>query len=197
MRWTAPPLPVSITIVLVGAVVLLATGIAMLQLSGRFHADAQRMTVPDAIDLEVEPNATIIIQRELAGPHITANRPLEPLPSGVEITVTDAQTGTPIQTEPNTWWTRQRFFGLERHRRGIVAFTAPAHGRVRIDVRGDFIHDQVFAVAPSFQTFSNRYAVPLSASAGVGALLVVLGLAACVVRVGRLPDPSVGMPDAE
>lgn len=195
MRWIAPPLPVSITIVAIGLLLLGATGIAGMALSGRFHARAQRLTVPDAFDFEVEPGATIVIMRELAGPHITANRPLEPLPDDLAIAVTDTRTAQPIAAQTYDWWTRQQFFGLERNRRGIVAFRAPEHGRVWIDVRGTFAHDQVLAIGPTFNTFADRYRTAFFVGAGLGGVLVVIGLSAGVLRVARAPGLTPGLPD--
>jgi len=195
MRPPTLPTPACIALIIVGVVVLLATGIALLVLSGRFQADAHRLTVPDTVELEVEPDAAIIVLRELAGSHITVNRPLRDLPDDLAIVVTDAATGEPIETEPSTWWSRQSVIGLERHRRGIVAFRSPDHGRVQIDVRGTFPSEQVLAVSPSFHTFSDRWVVPMSAAAGIGALLVIGGLIASIIRVARAPGPGPGLSD--
>lgn len=195
MRLPTPPIPVCVALIIMGVVALLATSIALLHLSGRFQADAHRLTVPDAVELEVEPDAAIIMLRELAGSHITVNRPLQDLPDDLAIVVTDATTGEPIETEPSTWWSRQSIIGLERHRRGIVAFRSPPHGRIRIDVRGGFAHEQVFAISPSFHTFSDRWVVPMSTAAGVGGLLVIVGLVGCVIRVARAPGPGPSLGD--
>ena len=195
MRAVTPPIAVCIALVITGLLLLSATSMAFLQLSGRFHADAARVSVPASVELEVEPDAAILVMRELAGSHVTMNRPLADLPDDLAITVTDATTGEPIETEPSTWWSRQRVIGLERHRRGVVAFRAPDHGRVRIDVRGGFAHEQVFAVSPSFHTFSDRWVVPMTTAAGVGGLLVVVGLVGCVIRVARAPGPGPTLGD--
>lgn len=195
MRLPTPPTPVCIVLIIAGVVVLLATSIAFLQLSGRFQADAHRVTVPDAVELTVEPDTPIFILRELAGSHVTANRPLVDLPDDLTIAVTDAATGEPIETEATNWWSRQRVIGLERHRRAIVAFRSPDHGRVRIDVRGGFVHDQIFAISPSFHTFTDRWVVPMSTASGVGGLLVVIGLIGCVIRVASAPGPGPGLGD--
>lgn len=182
-----PPLPVGIAIALLGLAVLAWFGIYTLVLIGRFHSSAVNVTVPDTVEVQLPPNVVAIISREIEGPHVTINRPLIDRPADLELIVTDAETGEPIETTESGHWVRQNIFGLTRHRRGMRAFTTPDHGRVRLTVRGTFPHEQVFAVGPSQQHFQNQHGAVLGYGFIAGSVVALLGVACCILRVAQAP----------
>jgi hypothetical protein len=188
MTLRAPPFRVGILLLAVGLIAGLSLGVAALSIVGNFHIRGQRITVPAEVTLELDPAERIVVMRERAGPHVTVNNPLEDPPEDLAITVHDANDGATIPTEPNRWWMRQRLFGLERHRTGLVEFLTPAHGRVRVTVTGSFNHPQVYYVGPHVEAFQRTYATPLSIGAALAAILALAGVALIVWRAASLAD---------
>ena len=119
-------LTLGIGLVILGLISLGITGLGAMILQGEFHNLAVNITVPTeaTIAIEVEPDETYTIARELAGPHITLNRPILIPPPDLTITITDAATNQPITTNPDNWRVAQNFFGLKRERRSELGLTA-------------------------------------------------------------------------
>jgi len=184
-------LTVGIGMVILGLISLFITGLAALVLQGAFHNLAVNITVPTEapITIEVEPGETYTIARELAGPHLTVNRPILIPPPDLTITITDAVSNQPIATTPDDWWMAQNFFGLKRERRSIASFVAPDHGpettRVLVDIRGTFDHDQVYAVGPSAAVYKKRYQVQLLIGVFASGFCILFGMGACIYRLSR------------
>lgn len=184
-------LTVGIGMVILGLISLGITGLAGLVLQGAFHNLAANITAPTEapIAIEVEPGETYAVSRELAGPHITVNRPILIPPPDLAITITDAVTNQPIATTPDDWWLAQNFFGLKRQRRSIATFVAPDHRpettRVFVDIRGSFDHDQVYAVGPTAALFKKRHRVQLLIGVFASAFCVLFGMGACIYRLSR------------
>ena len=190
-----PPLPVGIALAALGLCVALVTTIAAFVVQGRFHARASNVTVPASVELGVEPGVRIGIAREMMGAHVTVNRPLLPLPTDLSITVTDLATGEAVAVEPFEWRVTQQVFNLSQERRTFAAFMAPPappdapDARVRLDVRGGFAHDQVYAVGPTPDLLNARYGWMFFAGTGLGGVLVLIGAACCVLRVSQPSAP--------
>jgi hypothetical protein len=184
-------LSLGIGMVILGLISLFVTGLAALVLQGAFHNLAANITVPTQapIAIEVEPGETYTIARELAGPHITINRPILIPPPDLTITITDAVTNQPIATTPDDWWLAQNFFGLKRERRSIATFVAPDHRpektRVLVDIRGTFDHDQVYAVGPSAALYKKRYQIQLLIGVFASGFCILFGMGACIYRLSR------------
>lgn len=178
----SPPIPVSAAAVAIGVVIAIASIGILLELSGRFFNSGAGITVPDTVTLTLDPNQRHAILRELAGAHITANRPLLDPPPDLAINITDARTGEPIPTQPSQWWYRQSIFGHTRHRTGLVQFTTPDHGQVTISVTGDFAHEQPYRITPTFDAFEQTY-FPLLAASTAGGLIALAGLIGILCRV--------------
>ncbi|MCC5822442.1 MAG: hypothetical protein LAT64_06885 [Phycisphaerales bacterium] len=189
MALKPPPLAVGIVLIIIGLIAAVVLSIAALQLVGDHHARAVNITVPDTVTIELDPDIPHAIDRELAGPHITANRPLLDPPDDLEIRVFDADTGDPIETTPWNWWSSQQFFGLTRERQALARFDAPAHGRVRIEITGDFAHEQVFAVSPTYERYQKRYQTPLQILIAGAILIFLAGLACCIARIAAAAPP--------
>lgn len=185
---TPPSFALGSALLAAGLVLLLLTGIATMQLGGTFALRGQRITIPATVALELDPGEVILVMRELAGPHITANNPLEDPPQDLQIFVTDTDTGAPLTTVSNDRWMRMHFFGLERHRRALVQFTSPDHGRTTLTVSGSFNHPQVLYVGPGPAMFERLYALPLQIAAGLATLLILAALTLLIWRAITL-DP--------
>ncbi len=185
---TPPSFALGSALLAAGLVLLLITGIATMQLGGTFALRGQRITVPATVALELDPGEVILVMRELAGPHITANNPLEDPPQDLQITAADTDTGAPLATASSDRWMRMQFFGLERHRRALVQFTSPDHGRTTLTVAGSFGHPQVLYVGPGPAMFERLYARPLQIAAGVATLLTLGGIGLLIWRAVSL-DP--------
>ena len=183
MPLKAPPIPVSAAAVAIGLVVTLAGLIALLELSGRFLNTGAGITAPGSITVTLDPDQRHAVMRERAGAHITNNRPLLDKPADLTITVTDARTGDPIPTEPNSWWYQQNIFGHSRLRTGIAQFTTPDHGEVTIAIDGSFAYEQPYRITPTFDAFARRYGTPLAILIAAGGLTTLAGLVAILLRV--------------
>ena len=184
-------LTLGIGLVILGLISLGITGLGAMILQGEFHNLAVNITVPTeaTIAIEVEPDETYTIARELAGPHITLNRPILIPPPDLTITITDAATNQPITTNPDNWRVAQKFFGLERERRSIATFSTPDHRpektRVLVDIRGSFDHDQVYAVGPAPVDFNKRHGLELLIGVFASGLAILFGMGACIYRLSR------------
>lgn len=168
---------VAIVAIALGAVVSVVTYGAMVVSLHAIMDAGTGVTVPAELDLDLEPGEEYVVWREMIGTHITVNRPLEEPPEDLEIRIIDRETGRPVETRPMNWRVTQSVFGFGRHRRSLVAFDPPEHGRISLRVSGSFGADQVYRIAPSI---SHWYGLvrPLSQIGyGSGALLMLVGVA--------------------
>ncbi len=193
MRIKAPPYAVGLIMLAAGLLVLAATALASLHLVGEFHGRGRHITVPAKVTLELDPNETIAILRELNGPHNTVNNPVQDPPTDLSIAVTETATGAEIATAPNSWWMRQSLFGMTRDRREIAEFTAPADGQVTIDVTGSFDSEQVYYVGPTTEMFGRTHGRRLVIILFAAAALGVVGLGLLVWRAASASriDPDL------
>lgn len=188
-----PPLPVGIAVVTLALLGAGGTALSAAALFGGFHAKAALITAPGSAEVPAEPGAETLVWRELVGTHVTANRPLAPLPADLAITVTDAATGQPVPTRPYDWYLTQQLFGMGRERRSVVAFDAPASGRVLVDLRGSFPHELPFSVGSSIATFQSRVGLPIRAGFIAAGVLLLTGLTLCIWRAAT--PPTTDLPD--
>jgi hypothetical protein len=187
-------LTLGIGCLILGMVSLGITGIASLSLAGDFHTMAANITVPtDApVAIEVVAGASYLISREMAGPHVSVNRPLLALPPDLTITITDASTNDTLPTAPSSWQSAQRFFGLERERSSFRSFTTPASNtdhprksRILVDIRGTFEHDQVYAIGPAWTLFQKQHQIQLMIGWFSAIFLLLFGMGVCLYRLSR------------
>lgn len=183
---------IAILLVFVGIVVMIVTGAGMWWSWSKFMAAGVGITVPDSVEIDlVDAGAETVIWRELAGTHITTNRPeIEP-PTDLIVEVIDRQTGEAIPTEKHNWYVRQRLMpGFERSRRAVCSFPTPAHGQIAVSVTGSFPHDQVFRVAPSIQEFAPVLMASFQFGIIGGFVVMLVGIAmliASALRSERAP----------
>ena len=184
-----PPYPVALALVFLGVLLGTATLLTSAVLVGNFHRQAALITAPGEVEVPVDPDTETVLWRELDGTHITLNRPLLDLPPDLAVTVTDAATGEPVPTRPHDWRIKHEIFGAGRERRAIIAFDAPASGRVLVDVRGSFAHEQSLSVGPSIAVFKARgNQAIIYSGAAVATVLFLTGAALAMWRATRTPE---------
>lgn len=166
---------IALGLILLGAVVCLGTIIGGWWTWTNFMASGTAITVPCTIDIDLDQtDQNTVLWRELAGSHITANRPLVEPPSDQVIEIVDRESGQAIETTPHTWRVRQIIMpGFERDRRAICVFAPPAHGKITLRVAGSFAHEQVYRVAPSIAERANAI-FPYWQVGLIGGLLIFL-----------------------
>ena len=166
---------IALGLILLGAAVCLGTVIGGWWTWTHFMASGTAITVPCTIDLDLEqPDQNMVLWRELAGSHITANRPLAEPPADQIIEIIDRESGQAIETKEHSWRVRQKVTpGFERDRRAVCVFTPPAHGKITLNVTGSFPHEQVYRVAPSIAERANAI-LPYWQVGLIGGLLIFL-----------------------
>ena len=188
---------IAILLVLVGIGAMIATATGMWWSWSNFMASGVGITVPDSVEIDLVDSGTeTVVWRELAGTHITTNRPeIEP-PTDLVIEVIDRQTGEAIPTERQDWYVRQRLMpGFDRSRRAICSFPTPAHGQITLTVTGSFPHDQVFRVAPSIQEFAPVLMASFQFGIIGGFLVMLLGIAGLITSALRSEKAPLRLDD--
>ncbi|GAB5496344.1 MAG: hypothetical protein Phyf2KO_14240 [Phycisphaerales bacterium] len=172
---------VAVIMIAIGLIVIIASGGGMWWSWTKIMAAGHGVTVPASIEIDVDPTREQAVWRELAGPHITENRPLLDPPEDIIIIITDRRNAEPIETRQLDWKVRQKVMpGFERSRRAILAFDPPEHGEITIAVSGSFDHDQVYRVAPSVRAWVATVLPATQYGAGAGLLLMFLGIAVLI-----------------
>lgn len=169
---------VAVIMIALGLIVIVASGGGMWWSWTKIMASGHGVTVPASIDLDVDPTREHAVWRELAGSHITENRPLLAPPEDLSVVLTNRRTGDPLETRELEWRVRQSLMpGFEKNRRALLAFDPPGHGEISVEVTGSFAHDQVYRVAPSVRTWVATVLPATQYGAGAGLLLMFLGIA--------------------
>lgn len=169
-----------------GLIALLASGVGLWWTWNTIMAAGHGVTVPAAVDLDVDPANEQAVWRELAGPHITVNRPLLGPPDDLDISVIDRRTGEAIETRTLEWRVRQRVMpGFERSRRAVAAFDPPEHGEISLVVTGSFEHPQVYRVSPSVRAWAANVIPVIQIGAGAGLLLLLGGIGVLIAKALR------------
>ncbi len=184
-------------LILLGAIVCLGTVIGGLWTWTNFMASGVGITVPCTIDIDLdETRQDMVVWRELAGTHITSNRPLIETPTDQLIEITDRQTGEMIQTKPHQWSVQQTVMpGFERKRRAICLFTPPAHGQIALTVSGSFPHEQVYRVAPNIANRAQAI-LPFFQFGVIGGLVIFLiGVAMLIIKAVRQERAPLSLDD--
>ena len=178
---------IALGLILIGAVVCLGTVIGGWWTWTNFMASGIGVTVPCTIVIDLdETDQDMVIWRELAGTHITTNRPLIEPPQDQVIEVIDRQSGETIETRSHSWLVQQTVMpGFERKRRAICVFTPPVHGRITLKVSGSFPHDQVYRVAPSIAERANAILPYWQFGLIGGLVLFMAGVGLLVVKALR------------
>ena len=186
MRFSRTTL-LALGLILLGVVVFLGTAVGGLWTWTNFMASGIGITVPCTVEIDLkETGKDMVVWRELAGTHITSNRPLNDPPADLDIEIVDRQTNEPIETHPHQWRVQQTVMpGFERKRQAICLFTPPAHGQITLSVAGTFPHDQVYRVAPSIVKRAQSM-LPVFQFGLIGGLLIFLvGVGMLVVKAVR------------
>ncbi|RNC82355.1 MAG: hypothetical protein ED559_11415 [Phycisphaera sp.] len=171
----------AVIMIAIGLIVIVASGGGMWWSWTNIMAAGHGVTVPASIDLNVDPTREHAVWRELAGPHITENRPLLDPPEDLLVVITNRRTGETIETRELVWMVRQSLMpGFEKSRRAILAFDPPEHGEISVEVSGSFAHDQVYRVAPSVRAWVTTVLPATQYGAGAGLLLMFLGIAVLI-----------------
>ena len=172
---------VAVIMIVLGLIVIVASGGGMWWSWPNILAAGHGVTVPAAIDLDVDPSREHAVWRELSGSHITENRPLLGPPDDLIIIIKNRRTGEAIETRELEWRVRQSVMpGFEKNRRALLAFDPPEHGEIAFSVSGSFEHDQVYRVAPSIRTWVATVLPATQYGAGAGLLLIFLGVAVLI-----------------
>lgn len=185
------PIPVCLAAILLAVLLLVLDAMAAAWYFAAFIREAQPITVPATVELDVGADRPDqILWREYHGSHITANRPLLPVPDDLALTITDRQSGQTIPTTPARYSQRLRILNIGAARQGIASFTPPAHGQITVSVAGGFAHEQVYSVGPT-PTEWNSYA-------GNGLLIVALiALAMLIAALALLAARALATPPAD
>jgi len=182
--------------IVLGIVVVVGSGGGMWWSWTQFMSAGYGITVPTTISLDVAPGDEMVVWRELAGTHITQNRPLLPPPDDLDITITDRQSGETIETMLHDWRVGQRIMpGFERNRRAIVAFVAPPHGEITVSVQGSFDHEQVYRVSPSVRKWAGSVFPMIQVGAGFGVVLILAGVAILITKAIKQEKRTLAQTD--
>lgn len=183
---------IALGLILLGAAISVGTAIGGWVTWSKFMASGVGITVPCSIDLDLGQDAEdTVVWRELAGTHITTNRPLVEPPPDLVIEIIDRRTGKHIETEPHTWRVRQIVMpGFERSRRAICVFPPPSHGEITLNIEGSFQHEQVYRLSPSIVDRATTILPFWQFGLGGGLILFLAGVGLLVfhaIRQERAP----------
>lgn len=188
---------IALGLILLGAMVCLGTIIGGWWTWTNFMASGTGVTVPCTIDIDLdETGEDMVVWRELAGTHITANHPLTEPPQDQVIEIIDRQSREIIETRSHSWTVQQTVMpGFERKRRAICVFTPPSHGRITLSVSGSFPHEQVYRVAPSIAERANAILPYWQFGLIGGLVLFLLGVGLLIAKALRQEQATLNADD--
>lgn len=189
---SAATIPLASLLILLGLASFLAGGTTLTVQFFHFMKSGHDITVPnETITLDVVPSTQYAIYHRVTGSHITENRPAAEIPETIEINLTDAASGEPIEMTTVNWYMNTSFFGLRTRRQAIRQFSSPDTETISLQVAG-LDAETVFYVGRTHRVF-NENDLPMYLAWLIASLLLVVIAAGLILNrmIRTTPELSI------
>jgi hypothetical protein len=189
---SAATIPLASLLILLGLASFLAGGTTLTVQFFHFMKSGHDITVPnETITLDVVPSTQYAIYHRVTGSHITENRPPAEIPETIEINLTNASSGDPIEMTTVNWYMNTSFFGLRTRRQAIRQFSSPDTETISLQVAG-LDAETVFYVGRTHRVF-NENDLPMYLAWLIASLLLVVIAAGLILNrmIRTTPELSI------